>query len=106
MSKSNDYFYCDCCEDRLPNFTDSFFNFSRNPELSTPVGSECGSIEVNMSDVKNEDVEPNIFDELKDVRIKHPHKFQSIKELLNENLVDMIIVGETKLDETFRNGLV
>ena len=69
-----------------------------------------------MSDVKNEDVEPNIFDELKDVRIKHPNKFQcaylninsfrnkfqSIKELLN--LVDMIIVGETKLDETFRNG--
>jgi exonuclease III len=26
------------------------------------------------------------------------------KELLNENLVDMIIVGEIKLDETFRNG--
>jgi hypothetical protein len=43
----------------------SFFYFSRNPELSTSVGSECGSIEVNnMSDVKNEDVEPNIFDEL------------------------------------------
>jgi len=66
MSKSNDYFYCDCCEERLPNFTDSFFYFSRNPELSTSVGSESGSIEVNnMSDVKNEDVEPNIFDELK-----------------------------------------
>jgi hypothetical protein len=71
-----------------------------------------------MSDVKNEDVQPNIFDEHKDVRIKHPNKFQcvylninsfrnkfqSIKELLNENLVDMSIVGETKLDETFRNG--
>ena len=25
MSKSNDCFYCECCEDRLPNFTDSFF---------------------------------------------------------------------------------
>jgi exonuclease III len=71
-----------------------------------------------MSDVKNEDVEPHIFDELKDVSIKHPNKcqcaylninsfrnkFQSIKELLNENIVDMIIVGEIKLDETFRNG--
>ena len=71
-----------------------------------------------MSDVKNEDVQPNIFDEHKDVRIKHPNKFQcvylninsfrnkfqSIKELLNENIVDMIIVGEIKLDETFRNG--
>ena len=43
MSKSNDCFYCECCEDRLPNF----FNFSRNSELGTSVGSECGSIEVN-----------------------------------------------------------
>ena len=28
MSKSNDYFYCDCCEDRLPNFTLVFLFFT------------------------------------------------------------------------------
>ena len=66
--------------------------------------------DVNIEDDQNN----NIFDELKDVRRKHPHSFQcaypninsfrntycSIKELLNENLVDMIFIAESKLDDT------
>jgi hypothetical protein len=70
--------------------------------------------DVNIEDDQNN----NIFDELKDVRGKHPHSFQcaylninsfrnkycSIKELLNENLVDMICIAESKLDDTFRNS--
>jgi hypothetical protein len=32
------------------------------------------------------------------------NKYCSIKELLNENLVDMIFIAESKLDDTFRNS--
>ncbi|CAG2195891.1 unnamed protein product [Mytilus edulis] len=117
LSKSDDNYYCECCTNRLPNFTDSYFKVSTS--CNTSISSECGSINVNnISNVNIEDVEQNIFDELKGVRIKHPNnfhcaylninsfrnKFSSIKDLLNDNLVDMIIVAETKLDETFKNG--
>ncbi|CAG2185031.1 unnamed protein product [Mytilus edulis] len=86
---------------------------------NTSISSECESINVNnIYNVNIEDVEQNIFDELKGVRIKHPNnfhyaylninsfrnKFSSIKDLLNDNLVDMIIVAETKLDDTFKKG--
>jgi hypothetical protein len=64
------------------------------------------------------DVNTDIFDELIDTRKKHPdtfmcsflninsnrYKFCSIKDLLLANTIDMLIIAETKLDETFPNS--
>jgi len=63
-------------------------------------------------------VKSTIFAELKEVRKGYPNQFLcyylninslrykccSIKELLTTNTVDMLIIGETKLDDTFING--
>jgi hypothetical protein len=78
-------------------FVSSFFDTSDDVNINDDL--PCHT-DVNIEDDQNN----NIFDELKDVRRKHPHSFQcaylninsfrnkycSIKELLNENLVDMI----------------
>ncbi|VDI73377.1 Hypothetical predicted protein, partial [Mytilus galloprovincialis] len=59
--------------------------------------------------------EINLFEELKQVRNKHPnkficsylninslrYKFCAIKDLLSERIVDLLIIAETKLDDTF-----
>jgi hypothetical protein len=37
-------------------------------------------------------------------KVIHRHKSSTIKELLNENLIDMIFIAESKLDDTFRNS--
>ena len=90
-------FFCQICDDRLPTFSNSFFDTSDDVSINDDL--PCHT-DVNIEDDQNN----NIFDELKDVRRKHPHSFQcaylninsfrnkycSIKELLNENLVDMI----------------
>lgn len=61
----------------------------------------------------------NLFQDLRDTRRLHPknfiaaylninslrYKFDEIKELLVENIVDLLIIAETKLDNTFRDSL-
>jgi hypothetical protein len=93
------------------SFSNSFFDTSDDVNINDDL--PCHT-DVNIEDDQNN----NIFDELKGVRRKHPHSFQcaylninsfrnkycSIKELLNENLVDMIFIAESKLDDTFRNS--
>jgi hypothetical protein len=64
------------------------------------------------------DVNNDIFTELKEVRKRHPNQFScaylninsfgytfcSVKELLTTNTVDMLIIAEAKLDNTFINS--
>ena len=61
----------------------------------------------------------SVFEELKDVKKKHPRKFivahlninsmifkfVEIEELLNEKTVDLLFTSETKIDSSFRNSI-
>jgi hypothetical protein len=48
----------------------------------------------------------SVFEELKDVKKKHPRKFiVEIEELLNEKTVDLLFISETKIDSSFRNSI-
>jgi hypothetical protein len=88
-----------------------------------PTGSLSNiNINIDTRELIQDDEDPsrpngasNIFDNLIQVRKKHPnkfissylninslrYKFCSIKELLSRNIVDMLIIAETKLDESF-----
>lgn len=114
LAESSDSWYCQKCT--LPNFTDSFDFHNNNIShlSSTPNTDDLHLQFVDISDVNNE----NIFDEIKEMRTKHPfnfqcaylninsfrNKYECIQEMLNDNLVDMLIIGETKLDDTFRDS--
>jgi hypothetical protein len=67
----------------------------------------------------HEDRVEDVFDELKNLRRKHPlqfmcaylninslrYKFCLIGELLTSNIVNMLFLAETKIDETFRHSV-
>ena len=99
---------CKICTDRLPKFTDSYFgetSFRSNDNVFNLTGST--------HDENNETYD--IFNELTEQRKKHPetftraylninsirYKFCSIKQLLTTNTVDMLIIAETKIDNSF-----
>ena len=108
LSRNDDYFYCDRCNDRLPNFTDSFFASGVNME--SELNATPNSPEVNNS---------CIFDHLRVARSKSANKFRlahlninslrykfdEIKPIMTDNLVDFLIISETKLDNSFRDSL-
>ena len=83
----------------------------------------------NIEDVKDKSNAPTVtsgvninkhtFKDLRDVRISYPkkimaahlninslrYKFDEIKEVLTDNIVDLLIISETKLDESFNDNL-
>ncbi|XP_056004379.1 uncharacterized protein LOC125659658 isoform X2 [Ostrea edulis] len=129
LGKSDDYFYCNLCESRLPNFTDSFFDdeettysqlpsgdgmhenvqFTSTNQSNSPLATPNGKSKVQ------ENEEDDIFVELFSARKANPKKFivaylninslrskiEHIHELLTRNIVDILFLSETKLDETF-----
>ena len=116
LSESSEDWFCKSCI--LPPFTDSFFDanesMSTNPDSNTPE-NDC----LPLSPDNTSDVNTEIFEELKEVRKRHPqqfmcsylnvnsfrYKFCSIKELWTTRIhVDMLIIAETKLDDTFTNS--
>ena len=121
LSTSDETFYCTKCIDRLPCFTDSFFHNisirSSDTEFSNTGSSECGTYHQNVNTVDEIESECNndIFDELKNLRRKNPNKFLIaylninslrykfcyISELLTANIVDMLFLSETKIDDSF-----
>jgi len=128
LSTSDDTFYCYSCSQRLPNFSDSFFDTSVrnqsgncttdfNHTGSSQIGSSAFSDVNSDSEIENEHYD--IFIELSEPRKKHPNNFTcaylnvnsirytfcSIKELLTKNTIDMLIIAETKLDESYPDAL-
>ena len=96
----------------MPKFTDSYFgetSFRSNDNVFNLTGSSLSSTH----DENNETYD--IFNELTEQRKKHPetftcaylninsirYKFCSIKQLLTTNTVDMLIIAETKIDNSF-----
>ena len=69
LSTSDDRFFCQICDNRLPTFSNSFFDTSDDVNINDDL--PCHT-DVNIEDDQNN----NIFDELKDVRRKHPNSFQ------------------------------
>jgi hypothetical protein len=115
LSNSSDDWYCYLCT--LPPFTYSFFSTNLD-ETNESIGNLSNAPLVDSLPLTPEttsDVNTDIFDALIDTSKKHPdtfmcsflntnsyrYKFCSIKDLLLENTIDMLIIAETKLDETF-----
>ena len=85
------------------------FHFS---ELYFEYDSE---IEPSGEDIETHSPTPDIFDQLRTARKKFPnrflcaclninslrYKFDSIKDLLTQNIVDLLFIAETKLDDSF-----
>ena len=107
LSTSDDEYFCENCNDRLPNFSDSYFEFLVDDQSNAPL------------DINTSGVNKNIFQQLRDSRSKHPgnfiaayininslrYKFNEIQELLDDKVVDLLYIAETKLDETFNDSL-
>ena len=84
------------------HFSDSFFESS------------------NESTISEESINYNVFEELAQVRKSHPrklisghlninslrYKFDEIKPLLIDKIVDILFISESKLDESFRDQLL
>ena len=124
LSISTDSWFCKNCI--LPNFTDSYFETnnkttndceSNTPEFDyVPLTPNTSAVNIEFET----DVNNDIFTELKEVRKRHPNQFSCAylninsfgytfcsvkeKELLTTNTVDMLIIAETKLDNTFINS--
>ncbi|CAG2239474.1 PLG [Mytilus edulis] len=120
LSKSTDDWYCKTCT--LPEFTNSFFDMSKEEESNAPSTNYLPSI----SDVNNntgietdESEYHDIFKDLVKLRRDAPtniicaylninsyrYKFESIIDLLNRNIVDILFLSETKLDDSFPDAM-
>ena len=95
------------------DFSDSFFNKSHQSEnLNT---SDVTALLNKSTDSSSED----IFGDLRSVRNDHPknlifghininsirYKFDTLREILDKNDVDILVIEETKLDVTFSSAL-
>jgi hypothetical protein len=101
LSKSTDPWICSVCNSF--QFTDSFFSDIYIPDSENDGGN-------SFTDSKND-----LFDSIKETRRENPNKFLcayininslrykfcDIKELLTKNIVDLLFISETKLDDTF-----
>ena len=99
LGKSDDPWMCKDCS--TFHFSDSFFDTS------------IDSTNLNHSECSDES--KNIFDDLLSLRKKNPnlflcshlninslrYKFYSIQELLTNNIVDLLFLSETKIDNSF-----
>ncbi|XP_069133195.1 uncharacterized protein [Argopecten irradians] len=108
----------------LPNFTDSFFNISDDPDLEESQSGlpsldlSSGSI-VNNPDGTGDVTDGDPFQELSDTRGIYPknvimsylninslrYKFSELSDILRQTLVVILIVGETKLNDIFNQSL-
>lgn len=104
LSNSEDPWLCKTC--LTFQFSDSFFE-----DQSIPYNGD--------SSVNSNETLTSVFDEIKSVRkndinkfmVSHLNinslksKFVEIHELLNDKIVDLFFVSETKLDSTFRDNI-
>ena len=122
LAKCDDQYFCHLCNDRLPSFSDSFF-------LNTSVGNNNTVFDETLENTsntpnstsgvnKNEEIN-SVFERLRESRRLHPrnflaahininsyrYKFDEIKELLSDKIVDIFFVVESKLDATFNDNL-
>ena len=86
------------------HFSESYFEYD-------------SEIEPSGEDIETNSPTPDIFDQLRTARKKFPnrflcaylninslrYKFDSIKDLLTQNIVDLLFIAETKLDDSFVN---
>jgi hypothetical protein len=92
----------------LPIFSNSFFNIEHVEDKSNAPTVTSG---VN--------VNKHTFKDLRDIRRSYSknfmaahlninslrYTFDEIKEILTDNIVDLLIISDTKLDETFNDNL-
>lgn len=104
LSKTSDAWLCKNCNSF--HFTDSFFEQENDTNIE---------LSINIDETNQQ----SVFEELKDVKKKHPRKFivahlninsmkfkfVEIEELLNEKTVDLLFISETKIDSSFRNSI-
>jgi hypothetical protein len=119
LSQSNKDWYCRTCI--LPNFTDSYFDNSVNEESNTSSIHEMSyfpSSNNTTSGINNQHVN-SIFESLREARKNNPrnfmiahininsirYKFNEIREMLDDKIVDLLLISETKLDQTFNDRL-
>ncbi|CAC5385397.1 unnamed protein product [Mytilus coruscus] len=112
--------FCKSCI--LPSFTNSFFELSINEETADLSYLPCHSTTISgLTDVNigksgaKDNMHEDVFEELKKVRSSNTsnlmcgylninslrYKFEPIKDLLHRNLVDILFLSETKIDESF-----
>ncbi|CAG2243357.1 unnamed protein product [Mytilus edulis] len=111
LSQTSDSWYCKSCT--LPQFTNSFFDISLEEKSNAPSQSYLPSSPEETSDVNT------VFSHLRNVRKLHPrnfitaylninsirYKFDEIKEILTDKIVDLLFIAETKLDVSFNDSL-
>ena len=92
----------------MPIFSNSFFNIEDVEAKSNAPSVTSGG-----------NVNKHTFKDLRDVQRSYPkqfmaahlninslrYKFDEIKEVLNDNIVDLLIISETKLDKSFNDNL-
>jgi hypothetical protein len=113
LSSTSESWYCKLCT--LLNFSDSYFDIDTN-EINKTNDSYSPLYIPPLPEVEN--VNGICYDLIhirkkytKNVRICHlninimRYKFDEIKELLFDKVVDWIIVSETKIDSTFKDSL-
>ena len=124
LSTSDDYWFCRNCI--LPNFTDSFFSCEKSIASESSFISLDNSRSIQTHDSidspQNESTseEPcDIFKDLRELRkgnSKKPimchlninslrYKFNDLKPILTDKLCDILIISETKLDDSFNDNL-
>ena len=104
LSKTSDAWLCKNCNSF--HFMDSFFEQENDTNIE---------LSINIDETNQQ----SVFEELKDVKKKHPRKFivahlninsmkfkfVEIEELLNEKTVDLLFISETKINSSFRNSI-
>ena len=103
LGNDNNPWLCKNCDQF--HFSDSFFS-----QIDASISS--GSCDLNEDSL-------NIFEELCELKLKFPkrflcaylninslrYKFDSIKDLLNRNILDILFLSETKIDDSFLDAL-
>ena len=106
LSNSEDPWLCKTCQ--TFQFSESFYD--NNSTVSYDHDTSLNNLNETL---------PSVFDEIKNVRNNHTYKFMvshlninslkskfvEIHELLNDKIVDLFFISETKLDPTFRDSL-
>ncbi|VDI82458.1 Hypothetical predicted protein [Mytilus galloprovincialis] len=119
LSKSTDDWYCRTCT--LPEFTNSFFHMIKEEESNAPSTNYLPSIsDVNNNPgIETDESEYDIFKDLVKLGRDAPtniicaylninsysYKFESIIDLLNRNIVDILFLSEKKLDDSFPDAM-
>ncbi|KAK3087255.1 hypothetical protein FSP39_003689 [Pinctada imbricata] len=124
LGSPDEMYYCHLCINRLPNLNDSFFSDSTTSDANPDTGDGMHSTLVHNDDTNcNYDNPPpsptpettDVFCELTKLRKTHPnkllcaylninsirYKYDSIKDVLQRNIIDLLFLSETKIDDSF-----